>query len=106
MLLVHSLGGLGGLSALGGNGPLGELHPDTVGAGLDDDAVLFDGADGADDAADGGDLISDGQLTAHLGQLFFLLVLRPDQQEIEDGQHDHQHTDRRHPFQKTLPPND
>ena len=37
----------GGLGALGGNGPLGELHPYTVRAGLDDDALLSDADDGA-----------------------------------------------------------
>ena len=65
----------GGLGALGGNGPLGELHPYTVRAGLDDDALILYGADRAEDAADGGDFIPDLQGAAHLVELFFLLVL-------------------------------
>ena len=96
-LLLLVLGILGvrrsvlrGLGALGGDGPLGELHTHTVGAGLDDDGILLHLADGAYHAADGGDLIAHRQLRAHLGRRLFLLVLRPDEQEIEDRDQDHE----------------
>ena len=45
---------------------------------------------GASHAADGGDLIAHRQLRAHLGRRLFLLVLRPDEQEIEDRDQDHE----------------
>ena len=47
-------------------------------------------ADGAYHAADGGDLIAHRQLRAHLSRRLFLLVLRPDEQEIEDRDQDHE----------------
>ena len=60
-------------------------------AGLDDDVVALDVDDLTDDAADGRDLIAHAQAFAHLSHGLLLLVLRPDQQEIEDTDHDSEH---------------
>ena len=79
------------LSALAGNSPLGKLDTDAVSASLDHDGVLLHGADGTGDTADGGDLIADRQRIAHVLSFLLALVLGTDHEEVQHGEHKHQH---------------
>ena len=105
VLLFLLLGGLSGssvfagLGALVGDGPLGELDADAISAGLDHDGVFLYRADGAGDATDGGDFVAKLQAVAHSFNGLLLLVLRTDEQEIENGDHNNDHNNAAAAFQ-------
>ena len=84
------------LSALAGNGPLGELDADAVSASLDHDGVLLNSADGAGNTTDGGDLITNSQRIAHVLGFLLTLVLGADHEEVQHGEHQHQHENSAH----------
>ena len=96
LLLLNRL--LSGLNTVGGHGPLGDLHADTVLAGLDDQGGLGHLNNTANDTADGGDGVTLLDVVTHLLGLLLALVLGTDQQEIEDSDHRYHHYNRRHTF--------
>ena len=78
---------------VGGNRPFLQLHSYAVRAGLDDNPIIRNMAYGADNTADGRDFIANLQILAHLVHFFFLLVFGPNQEVIEDENHDENHQD-------------
>ena len=88
--------GSSSLSALAGHGPLGKLDADAISAGLDHDGVLLNSADGAGDTADGGNLITNGQRVTHILGFLLALVLGTDHEEVQHGEHQHQHENSAH----------
>ena len=63
------------------DGPACQADLASVACGFDDDGVILNADDSADDAADGDDLICDFDVLTHLLNFFISLLLRTDQQE-------------------------
>ncbi len=66
----------------------------TPGGDLERDEMLPDLADATEDAAIGHDLVAGRELADHFAMLLRALGLRPDQQEIEDDEDQHERQDR------------
>lgn len=79
------------LALLTGYSPFLELHANPVSTGLNDYRVIFHRTDGPYNAADRDDHIAHRQFRAHLFRLLFPLVLRADEQKIENSDHHYQH---------------
>ena len=76
---------------VGGNGKLRKLDADAVSSRFDDDGIVLDGDDVADDAADGRDVVADLQGITHLLGFFFALVFRADHKEVEHRDQNDEH---------------
>ena len=63
-----------------------------VAAGLDNAGLVFDAYDLADNTADGGDLVANLEIVSHISNLFFLLLLRADSEEIENNYYNNEHS--------------
>ena len=71
--------------------PLGNLDANLILAGLEGHAVVRDVDDFAHHTADRDDIVTDFQIGTHFIELFLLLVLRKDQEQIEDDKHQNDH---------------
>lgn len=61
--------------------------------GLDDDRLIFERDDLADDTADGRDLVTDLHVIAHFLRFLLLLSLRTNHQEVERNDGEYEQTD-------------
>ena len=62
-------------------------------AGDDGNAVILDVADLTDDTADGNDLVADLDGVAHILGFLIALLLRSEDEEVENGNHTHDEDD-------------
>ena len=91
LAILRFLGSLRLGAGVRGNGPLGNLNANLILAGLKGHAVVRDVDDLAHHTADRDDIVADLQTGAHFIELFLLLVLRKNQEQIEDDKHQNDH---------------
>ena len=91
LAILSFLGSLRLGAGVRGNGPLGNLDANLILAGLEGHAVVRDVDDFAHHTADRDDIVTDFQIGTHFIELFLLLVLRKDQEQIEDDKHQNDH---------------
>src|SRR5437868_4013499 len=77
----------------GGDRGAGYFEDGLVGA-AHEQGLLAHGGDGGDDAARRDDLVARLELRDHLAQGLLALLLRPEQDEVEDAEHQQQHYER------------
>ena len=70
---------------------LGDLDANLIFAGLEGHAVVRDVDDFAHHTADRDDIVTDFQIGTHFIELFLLLVLRKNQEQVEDDKHQNDH---------------
>ena len=63
-----------------------------IAAGLDNAGLVLDADDLADDAADSGDLVANLEAVSHVSNLFLLLLLGTNAEEIENDYDNNEHT--------------
>ena len=63
-----------------------ETDAGSVPGRFENEGIVLDVDDSADDTADGGNLIADGEAVSHSGRFLFLLSLRADHEDIHDDQ--------------------
>ena len=91
LAILRFLGSLRLGAGVRGNGPLGNLDANLILAGLEGHAVVRNVDDFAHHTADRDDIVTDFQIGTHFIELFLLLVLRKDQEQVEDDKHQNDH---------------